>query len=229
MRISAPFVAITAAGFLTLAGGCQSTNSSTAAGPAGLDTYSAFKPGLRAELLDMRAEDQVLRSQIASTPASQRRALFLDILEQNDDNIDRLEQIINKHGWPTISMVGKDGAEAAWLIAQHADQRPEFRERCLGLMQQAADNGEASTAHLAYLVDRVMVEISQEQLYGTQFWDGPNGYGPVPVIDETNVDLRRAEAGLVPMQEYTLAMQARRPGAALEDQASASFEFDDEQ
>ncbi len=231
MRIAAPFAVITAAGFLSLTGGCQSSQSSASASsrPAGFDPVVAFKPGLRSELLAMRQEDQALRAKISQTPESERRALFVTILENNDENIERLEEIINRYGWPTISMVGKDGAEAAWLVAQHADQRPDFRERCLGLMQQAADNGEASKAHLAYLVDRVMVEISQEQLYGTQFWEGPNGYGPVPIIDETNVDLRRTVAGLVTMEDYTLAMESRRPGAALDEQATASVELDDDQ
>jgi len=247
MRIAAPFAAVTAAGFLALNGGCQSSQHASAdssARPMGHDPVVAFKPGLRAELLAMRKSDQALRAKISQTPESKRRSLFVAILENNDENVERLEEIINTHGWPTISMVGKDGAEAAWLVAQHADRRPDFRERCLSLMQQAADSGEASKAHLAYLVDRVMVEISQQQLYGTQFWEGPNGYGPVPIIDQAGIDERRETAGLVPMEDYTLAMVARRPGAALAeaetdedapmmdeemtDSATASVELDDE-
>lgn len=230
MRIAAPFAVLTAAGFLSLAGGCESSpTNSVGSRTSSFDPVVAFKPGLRTELLEMRREDQALRAKISQTPESERRALFVEILENNDENVERLEEIVNAYGWPTISMVGKDGAEAAWLVAQHADQRPDFRERCLGLMQRAADNGEASKAHLAYLVDRVMVEISQEQLYGTQFWEGPNGYGPVPIIDELNIDLRRAEAGLVSMEEYTLAMEARRPGASLDNQATASVELENDE
>ena len=205
------------AAMLGLGVGCESSKTARA-GDSRLqefDPIGGFKPGLRAELLEMRKSDQALRGRISLTPASERRELFIDILENNDENVERLEEIIDQYGWPTISMVGKDGAEAAWLIAQHADRKPEFRERCLGLMQRAAAEGEASKAHLAYLVDRVMVEVSQQQFYGTQFWDGPEGYGPVPIIDRAGLDERREAAGLVSFEDYRLAMEARRPGAAL--------------
>ena len=205
-------------GFAT---GCESSASarssadlSRASAPA-----TAFKPGLRAELIEMRQTDQDLRAEISKTPASERRELFLRILANNDKNVVRLELVVDTYGWPTISMVGKDGAEAAWLIAQHADQRPDFRERCLGLMQQAANQGEASKAHLAYLIDRVMVEVSQQQFYGTQFWDGPDGYGPVPIVDREGLEERRTAAGLVGFDDYRAAMEARRPGAALAESA----------
>jgi len=227
-RSAASLVLLTGVAILSVATGCQSTTTAgttrAEARTQAFDPVVAFKPGLRAELLNLREEDQTLRAAVSQTPAAGRRDLFVKILENNDRNIARLEEIIDQYGWPTISMVGKDGAEAAWLIAQHADQKPEFRERCLGLMQKAAAEGEASRAHLAYLVDRVMVEVSQEQFYGTQFWDGPEGYGPVPIIDPANLDQRRQAAGLVTFDDYQAAMLARRPGAALADAKSAPAE-----
>jgi hypothetical protein len=222
-RITTTLALLAAASALTIGVGCESNESARATDErlSEFDPAFAFKPGLRAELLEMRKTDQALRGQISLTPASERRGLFVEILENNDQNVERLEEIIDQYGWPTISMVGKDGAEAAWLIAQHADRKPEFRERCLGLMQEAAAEGEASKAHLAYLVDRVMVEVSQQQFYGTQFWDGPDGYGPVPIIDEDGLEERREAAGLVSFEDYQTAMLARRPGAALAEAKDA--------
>jgi hypothetical protein len=37
-------------------------------------------------------------------------------------NLARLKEIVEQHGWPTISLVGVDGAAAAFLLAQHADR-----------------------------------------------------------------------------------------------------------
>jgi hypothetical protein len=65
------------------------------------------------------------------------------------ENATRLEAIIVRHGWPGLSAVGADGAEAAWLVAQHAISRPAFQRRCLELLRAAVDSREASPSHLA--------------------------------------------------------------------------------
>ena len=39
----------------------------------------------------------------------------------------RLKAIVAAHGWPTVAQVGQDGADAAWLLAQHADKDPAFQ------------------------------------------------------------------------------------------------------
>ena len=41
----------------------------------------------------MRKSDQALRAKISQTPESKRRSLFVAILENNDENVDRLEEI----------------------------------------------------------------------------------------------------------------------------------------
>src|SRR5439155_1758694 len=67
-----------------------------------------------------------------------------------------------------ISLAGEDGAEAAWLLAQHADRDPAFQRRCLDLLAEAAARGEASWMHVAYLTDRVLLAEGKPQEYGTQ-------------------------------------------------------------
>ena len=53
-----------------------------------------------------------------------------------DDKIDKqhtekLKEIINKIGYPTISKVGKSWSLYAWLLSQHADHDLEFQKKCL--------------------------------------------------------------------------------------------------
>jgi hypothetical protein len=47
----------------------------------------------------------------------------------DEDNTKWLKDIVEKHGWPTNTLVGKDGASAAWLLVQHADADPKFQRR----------------------------------------------------------------------------------------------------
>lgn len=66
----------------------------------------------------------------------------------------------------------------------------------------AAPPGEVSPSHVAYLTDRVLVNERKPQRYGTQFWTVNGELEPRPIEDEANVDQRRAEVGLEPMDAY---------------------------
>jgi hypothetical protein len=105
--------------------------------------------------------------------------------------------------------VGEDGGDAAWAIAQHSDLDPQFQRRALELLTAAEAQGQASLGNVAYLHDRVAAGAGEPQLYGTQVGCGPDG--PVPatkIEDAANVDARRAEAGLAPLDEYLAEMAA---------------------
>ena len=47
--------------------------------------------------------------------------------EVDADNTAWLCGVVDHHGWPGASLVGEDGAQAAWLLVQHADQDPGFQ------------------------------------------------------------------------------------------------------
>ena len=116
-------------------------------------------------------------------------------------------EIIKENGWPTISMVGTEGALAAFLLAQHADADPTFQRDCLQRMQ-AAPEGEVSKNDVAYLTDRVLVNEGKKQLYGTQFHIVDGKLAPRPIEDDQNLDKRRAEAGMITMDAYRKHMSA---------------------
>jgi hypothetical protein len=125
-------------------------------------------------------------------------------LEKVDrDNTARMREIVAQHGWPTRSLVGEDGAQAAWLLVQHADAEPEFQRHCLALMR-AAPAGEVGLDQLAYLADRVDVNAGQPQTYGTQFRFDGERMVPAPLREPEKVDERRAAMGL-----YSLTLYAR--------------------
>jgi Family of unknown function (DUF6624) len=124
------------------------------------------------------------------------------------DNTAWLAGVLDRRGWPLRSHVGEQAASAAWLLAQHADAKPEFQRHCLDLLTDAVAAGEADPGHLAYLTDRVLCAEGKPQRYGTQFWTGPDDTGGTgrlrarPIEDREQLDRRRAAAGLGPFADY---------------------------
>jgi len=92
---------------------------------------------LRRELLAMREEDRRVRTELAN--AGELGGPYVPRMEEvHIRNAARLRALISEHGWPVEDIVGKDGSEAAWLIAQHAIGEPEFQRMALSLLQVAA-------------------------------------------------------------------------------------------
>lgn len=156
---------------------------------------------LRQELLKMVKEDQNARKDIIRTPAPEAAALR-KVAEIDHKNTARLKEIIEKKGWPGKSLVGDDGAHAAWLLVQHADKDREFQKKCLTLLERAVKFHEASAVDLAYLTDRILVAEKKNQVYGTQFRSVDGKIEPYPIADEKKVDRRRKEVGLPSLAEY---------------------------
>ena len=117
------------------------------------------------------------------------------------ENARRLKEIVARHGWPGISLVGVEGCRAAWLIAQHSICTPDLQREFLTLLAQASAAVEAPRRQLALLTDRIRFHEGKPQLYGTVLdWD-EQGELSCEVEDPANLDARRAEAGLPPFRE----------------------------
>jgi hypothetical protein len=166
---------------------------------------------LRAEVIRRHALDQEIRRTLGTAEALSPEHLRR-MADTDADNSGWLRDVLARHGWPGRSVVGDDGAHAAWQLAQHADRHPDLQRECLDALGEAARRGDASLAHLAYLTDRVLSGRGEPQLYGTQFWYGPDGRGalrPKPISDPEHLEERRAAAGLEPFAEYAEAMRRR--------------------
>jgi hypothetical protein len=168
---------------------------------------------LRRELLARRDEDQRIRKLVSPPPGQYTVRLPDEVAAQwqriDEDNTRWLGELLSARGWPGRTLAGADGAEAAWLLAQHADRDPVRQRAFLYALRAAADQGEVSRAHLAYLEDRVRVNAGQPQLYGTQFTVTDGELGPSPIEDRQRLDERRAQAGLEPFTDYEARMRDR--------------------
>ena len=183
------------------------------AAPGRADDAPPKDEKLRAELVERADEDQKARKQfidLQARPAGKDadavkkevEAATKKLQEIDARNTAWMKEVVDKHGWPGKSLVGKDGAMKAWLLVQHADQDRAFQKRCLPLLAGAVKKGEAGPEHLAYLTDRVKVADKEKQVYGTQFHEVGGKMEPYPIEDEADVDKRRKEVGLPPLAEY---------------------------
>jgi hypothetical protein len=109
----------------------------------------------------------------------------------------RMKEIVAQHGWPGKSLVGKEGAHAAWVVVQHS-RDGAFQKACLEKLELAVTLGEAQAVEHAYLYDRVAVNSGKPQRWGTQMKDDGT---PHPIEDEPRVDARRKAIGLPTMAE----------------------------
>jgi hypothetical protein len=166
---------------------------------------------LRAELLRMVDEDQRLRRSLDAAPTDPQER---KIEEGDRRHARRMRAIIDEHGWPGKSLVGDDGARAAWTLVQHAYHDVPFMRRCLDLMTSAVENGEASPADHACLFDRVMIHERGQQYFGTHYLiDADYDIVATPLIERESVDERRRAVGLVPLEEHLSRLRAWRDAA----------------
>jgi hypothetical protein len=156
------------------------------------------EPLLAEELIRMGQLDQDLR---AKQPSLSDREFWLRFQAEDKKREDRLSRIIDEKGWPSISQVGHEAANSAWLIAQHGT--PEFLKRCLVLMQAASAKHEIALSSLALSIDRDLTNEGKKQVYGSQFQTNEDGHTfALPIEDMDHLDERRFSMGLEPFEDY---------------------------
>lgn len=168
-----------------------------------LRTRVEHEQRLRQEAVEFCVEHKLTEEPIDLDP---KIATVFNSLKQRLEDADRqnliwFKDVVAKHGWPSKSLVGGQGAKDAWILVQHADTDRVFQQKCLDQMK-ALPKDEVDQRDTAYLTDRVLVGTGKKQLYGTQviFKDGKAA--PNPIKNPDQVDLRRKAMGLEPLAEY---------------------------
>jgi hypothetical protein len=168
--------------------------------------------GLDAVAIDVLDElhelDQAKRREVESAEAKfdpdseEVISYWNDIMKQDKRNQEKFYALLEKDGWLGYKLVGKRGEATQFLITQHA--LPDFQVKVLPYLEEAVKNKNGNPLYLAMLSDRLLVNRGEEQVYGTQIGTNPlTGQKYVfPIKDEENVDKRRVEIGLEPLQMY---------------------------
>ena len=156
---------------------------------------------LARELIEMASADIELREELAAD-GSLFHGYHPIMKSLHDRNAARLSEIVRLYGWPGKSLVGEEAASAAWIILQHAIGHPNLQRDCFPLLVEKVKAGEISPEDMAMLEDRIRCFEGRPQRFGTQFdWDENGQMSPLPVDDMQQVELRRKQIGLKPMDE----------------------------
>jgi hypothetical protein len=167
-----------------------------------------YNKPLKAQLEQIYDSDQKYRAMIGKVQqeygveSEQFKELIGKMQATDKENLQQVQTIIEKYGWPGKSMVGGKASSAAWLVIQHAEL--DVQLKYLPLMREAAEKGEMPKSSLALTEDRILVRQGKPQLYGSQLRNNPetNQMEFYPIADEVNVDKRREAVGLGPIKEY---------------------------
>jgi hypothetical protein len=126
----------------------------------------------------------------------------VDFMEFFDNtNLVYVQGLIEKYGWPGISFVGKKGNQTIFLVIQHADLATQIKY--FPLMKKSMEEGESNKADFALLQDRILMRQGKKQIYGSQVIYSDKGEPEFyQIADEKNVNERRANMGLNPIEEY---------------------------
>jgi hypothetical protein len=162
---------------------------------------------LKSRLVKMAEEEGHLRAELASD-GSLYEGYPQKIRELHLNQANELEKIVETFGWPKISLVGEEGADAAWLILQHSISRPDFMKSCFPLFESAVQENEASIKHLACLTDGIRYFSREPQVYGSYFdWNETGQFGPWVIEDPENVNNYRKKMGLNTLEEKIKEME----------------------
>jgi len=162
---------------------------------------------LAKRLIDMRIKDQSYYYYLDKLPYSRELShKYWPIKEKiNKKNLKELREIILENGsWPKISELNSKISGGAFLIIQHSD--PETIQFYYRYFKECVEEGEAEKRHLALMTDRMISHLGVKQIYGTQigFDDKKVIYylDLNEVIDPINLNKRRADMDLKPIEEY---------------------------
>ena len=143
-------------------------------------------PGVKQSLKDAGIDLTSMTNKIRRLPGRELHKL----------HIKELNQIVEEYGFPNYEMVGYQAMQGVKLVILHS--KLEILEKYETEFKQFF-----GMKRLAYLIDKQRVAKKEKQLYGTQGdFDANKNLVFYPIEDEANVNKRRMEAGMEPIEQY---------------------------
>ncbi len=151
---------------------------------------------LRDKLVAMYASDQAARGAGTGHPAYTAKTAAVDVQLTAE-----LKEIVARHGWPTIAVVGFDASNDAMAMLTHTPDHA-WRLSLVPRLERLAAEGKIDGSALATVVDKELVSEGKPQRYGTQFKVVDGKMAMIAVEDPAGLDARRAMVFLAPIKVY---------------------------
>ena len=159
-------------------------------------------PDLRNELLQMLERDQASRLKCANGTTDEQVKCLVKIAEEIDaPNTKRMNEILASHGFPTASMVGRDGVGAFVTMLQHVRDIETRKKSQVGMVRAYEDKVIMANQYAGF-IDRLLIDQQKPQRYGSNFDMKDGKMVMTPVEDPKNLEKRRKDLGLPTMSEY---------------------------
>lgn len=157
---------------------------------------------LTKQLLMLELKDQAFYYQIFTFPDS-ANYFWARKFDINNDNLEEVENIIKTYGWPKKSDVSVEASSSIFLVLQHCNNI-ELMKRYLPQLKKLIDINEADGGQYALMVDRINLKEGKNQIYGSQYtYDTINKKFYIDSVEDIkNLNRRRKEVGLQPIEEY---------------------------
>ncbi|OIQ30424.1 MAG: hypothetical protein BM564_03395 [Bacteroidetes bacterium MedPE-SWsnd-G2] len=117
-------------------------------------------------------------------------------------NEKKVTQYLDTYGWPEPERSGERGNWTICNVIQHSDNA--VRIKYLPMMREAVKANKLEPRFLVRAEDRIATERGDLQIYGGQmkYYPETKSFNLWPVYDPENIDKRRAEIGLGPIDEF---------------------------
>jgi hypothetical protein len=151
---------------------------------------------LRDKLMKMDASDQEARGAGTGHPTYTAKTAGVDVQLTAE-----MKEIVARHGWPTIALVGVEASNDAMTILTHSPDHA-WQASLLPRLETLSAEGKIDGSTLATMLDKELVSEGKLQRYGTQFKFVDGKMAMYAVEDPEGLDARRAMAFLMPIKVY---------------------------
>ena len=125
-----------------------------------------------------------------------QKELVAEILHNDSVNLVRIIEILEN-----FELDFGEENEIIWAVIQHGGI--DVQQKYIPKFEEAAKLGKIKSELVAMMQDRIRCSLGLSQIYGTQGNMDSNGiFVPAAIEDSANVDIRRAELGMEPLQDY---------------------------
>jgi len=162
---------------------------------------------LRNELLKLQEKNQ---ERLEKDIRENRKpdAFLKRMREARDKNTVRLCKILKQYGWPTRSLVGQEGVEAAFFVLRNSSAR-QLNVDLVPVIVAAVAQGEISRPEVSSFIDRLRLQAGLKQLFGSQATIIDGFLVLFPIEAESQVDVRRKQYELPPLADYLRFLQIK--------------------